>query len=235
MADIRTPDGWSLSPARTENQVLLYSYILSLPLSLENDFPLWSIDGISQKLFSSKAVWNVIRNGLSVKPWASIIWHKATIPRHATTAWLFVLNRNPTLHRLTTWGLDIEPVCLLCGSFNESRDHIFFACSFSTSVWNSVTHALRIASPPVDWDAVLNWLPQIPGDKYLKLAILQGWQACIYEIWQERNRRFHSGLTLSPAKVCRMILDTVRTKCSALKALGSSLGLPLECSWLNHP
>ncbi|CAN7048253.1 unnamed protein product, partial [Brassica oleracea var. botrytis] len=40
----------------------------------------------------------------------------AAIPRHATTSWLFILNRNPTLDRLSSWGIDIERTCLLCGT-----------------------------------------------------------------------------------------------------------------------
>ncbi|CAA0359938.1 unnamed protein product [Arabidopsis thaliana] len=84
-------------------------------MSSANDTPVWAIDGRPYFSFSSKSVWNAIRISNQVQSWVPLVWHKAVIPRHAITSWLFILNRNPTLDRLSTWGFDIELDCLLCG------------------------------------------------------------------------------------------------------------------------
>ncbi|KAJ4893970.1 Uncharacterized protein Rs2_20764 [Raphanus sativus] len=42
----------------------------------------------------------------------SVVWHTAIIPKHSTNAWLFLLNRNPTLLRIKFWNLDIETTAL---------------------------------------------------------------------------------------------------------------------------
>ncbi|KAG7576912.1 hypothetical protein ISN45_Aa03g012390 [Arabidopsis thaliana x Arabidopsis arenosa] len=232
VAEVRTEDGWSLPNARTERQVILLSFMSTITMSSANDIPVWAIDGIPYFSFSSKAVWNAIRIANPTKSWASLVWHKAAIPRHALTSWLFILNRNPTLDRLSNWGLDIELDCLLCGLAHESRNHLFFECAFSTEVWTLITQRLRISSPPYHWDQILLWLPRASASKHKKLALLQGWQGAIYELWRERNRRFHDGLSVSPITLVSRILTTVNNKCNAMLQLGLSRGSSVLQCWL---
>lgn len=144
------------------------------------------------------------------------MWHKAVIPRHAITSWLFILNRNHTLDRLSTWGYDVELACLFCGLAHESRRHLFFYCAFSTEVWRLITQRLQISCSLLGWDQILFWQPTISVSKHKKLALLQGWQGAIYELWRERNLRFHDGISLSPETVTRIILSTMENKCNAM-------------------
>ena len=132
-----------------------------------------------------------------VVSWASLVWHKAIVPRHTTNAWLFVLNRNPTLDRIHNWDAESLTTCLLCGLENESHDHLFFECQYSLQVWLRIINRLSLPTPPSAWTAILLWLPHAHGDGFRRLALLQGWQAAIYFLWQERNARMHSSLTLS--------------------------------------
>lgn len=53
-------------------------------------------------------------------------------PKHAFS-WIAILNRFATKDRLRRLGLSIDECCILCGVENESRDHLFFSCSFSFS------------------------------------------------------------------------------------------------------
>ncbi|KAJ4881601.1 Reverse transcriptase zinc-binding domain protein [Raphanus sativus] len=46
-----------------------------------------------------------------------------------------VLNRCPTRDRILQWGLSTDGNCLLCNAAPESRDHIYYACAFSSEVW----------------------------------------------------------------------------------------------------
>lgn len=52
---------FNFTTVRTERQVQLLAFISSLQLANDNDCPIWSVDGISQKTFTCKAAWNVIR------------------------------------------------------------------------------------------------------------------------------------------------------------------------------
>lgn len=174
------------------------------------------IDEVIQKPFSSRQVWNNIRTTKPLVSWSGLVWHKARIPKHAFSVWLFVLNRNPTLDRLVRWGCDVEQTCLLCGLHNESRDHLFFECGYSAEIWFAVVSKILSLTPPENWDAILQWLPTVSTSKDISLALLQAWQACIYEVWNERNRRFHCGITLLPSTIFHKVVNIVSNRSRAM-------------------
>lgn len=230
VADLRTVSGWNLPHARSEKQLRLNVYISSVQLRPGHDTATWSVHGTPTTFFSAKNVFDAIRTQRPSKDWATLIWHKAVIPRYATTAWLFTLNRNSTFDRIAAWSPDAETVCLLCGDSSESRDHLFFSCPYSYAVWNSVMSRFNINAWPSTWLEVLNWLLHFQGNNAQKTAILQGWQATIYELWRERNRRLHDGLTWPHYRVFKFILSALREKCSAMSAQGLLRG-PLLASF----
>ncbi|CAN7125990.1 unnamed protein product, partial [Brassica rapa subsp. narinosa] len=39
---------------------------------------------------------------------------------------------------LNGWGLNVDPICLLCNVDQESRNHLFFECGYSASVWSQI-------------------------------------------------------------------------------------------------
>ncbi|CAN6823545.1 unnamed protein product, partial [Brassica oleracea var. botrytis] len=91
----------------------------------------------------------------------------------------------------------------------------------------------NLHTAPNSWNATLTWLPTAHSDRYVRFALLQGWQSAIYGIWFERNTRFHSGLTHSLDVVTRNSLRIVIDKCYAMCSLGSALGSLLLQIW--HP
>lgn len=224
------------SSARLERHVEVFSFISSIVPSQSNDYPVWKVDDQIKTSFVSKEIWEKVRIVKPVVPWHSLVWNRVAIPKHSTTTWLFMLDRNPTLNRLSSWGLDVESTCLLCGNEQESRDHLFFDCSFSNQIWVQLMHRLSLSSAPLKWEDTIAWLPSASSSAIISLAILQGWQACIYEIWRERNRRVHDGVTLPSHKVFHKILCLLINKATALRNTGSSKGQPLICLWTSgHP
>ncbi|CAL9227943.1 unnamed protein product [Arabidopsis halleri] len=63
------------------------------------------------------------------------------------------------------------------------------------------------------------------------MALLQGWQGAIYELWRERNRHYHDGLSLPPVRVANHVIVSVENKCSAMHQLGSKRGLSILQCW----
>ncbi|KAJ0258954.1 hypothetical protein HA466_0076630 [Hirschfeldia incana] len=98
-------------------------------------------------------------------------------------------------------------------------------------VWSSICARLNQNNPPTSWNAILPWLRNANSDRYNKIAMLQAWQACVYCLWQERNVRFHSGLTIPPSVLARNTHRIVTDKCLAMVSLGQSLGPPLLRIW----
>ncbi|XP_018435547.2 uncharacterized protein LOC108807802 [Raphanus sativus] len=231
VSEVWNGSSWSLPAARSGRQLELLSFLTTVAPAQGPDIPNWIINGNSHKSFISRLIWDSIRPHVPDKEWAPILWHKGIIPRHATTTWLFILNRNPTLDRLHSWGLEVETICILCGNANESRNHLFFDCLYATEVWKSVCARLNFTDPPLSWNLILTWLPNAAADRFAKIALLQAWQASVYIIWQERNLRIHSGLSTPASVLGRNIHRILSDKCTAMVSLGLKLGTPLLRFW----
>lgn len=100
VSDLISSDGWRLPAARYEKQVQLQAFITTIYLTSMSDKPLWLIDDVVQKTFSSRKTWTVIQESKETVSWYSLMRHKAKIPKQDFTVWLFVPNRNTSLDRL---------------------------------------------------------------------------------------------------------------------------------------
>lgn len=108
--------------------------------------------------FTMKDAVKVIQVQLPPVPWRSIVWGKHSIPRYATILWLACWNRMNTLDKLHTWGLTTSNICVFCASAVETHDHLFFQCSFSTQIWNSIMCRLYAGIRSFDWQDILIFL-----------------------------------------------------------------------------
>ncbi|KAL4385159.1 hypothetical protein GQ457_15G001640 [Hibiscus cannabinus] len=79
-------------------------------------------------------IWDAIRFRKERVLWHKLIWHAFHIPKHSIVVWMAILNRLPTRDRLSSFGMQVEIGCVLCGRKQETRDHIFFDCVFSRKV-----------------------------------------------------------------------------------------------------
>ncbi|KAF3510871.1 hypothetical protein F2Q69_00008064 [Brassica cretica] len=73
--------------------------------------------------------------------------------------WVANYDRLPTRCRLAAWDTSIVKMCLLCGHYDESRDHLFLRCSFSEYIWKEIT--IRLGYRPFyfhTWTALIAWL-----------------------------------------------------------------------------
>ncbi|KAF8116332.1 hypothetical protein N665_0019s0012 [Sinapis alba] len=109
----------------------------------------------------------------------------------------------------------------------ETRNHLYFYCSYSSRVWNRAILSLGFINAPVHWDLVLDWLPRASNDRVRSLALLPLWNGCIYTIWRERNARFHLGLIKSEDVLVRDVIKLTKVKSTAMKNGGSNLGARL--------
>ena len=106
---------------------LTYSFI-----ERRDDGAVWKYLGSK---YSAAVIWNEIGPKQDKKDWHRLLWTSLMIPRHVIVVWMAILNRLPTLDRMSSWGLVQDGKCRLCQNALETRDHLFFACSFSKKVW----------------------------------------------------------------------------------------------------
>ena len=103
-----------------------------------------------------------------------------------------ILNRLPTKDRMSEWGMQLDRGCVLCHNVKESRNHIFFGCSFSKGIWKEVLSLCHLDRGVLDWEQELKWAVQrLKGKAMISSLLKVAWNAYIYNIWRERNIRIH--------------------------------------------
>ena len=77
--------------------------------------------------------------------WKSI-WFRHKITKYAFLPWLVTQNRLATGDRMLAWNIGANLSCVLCQNVMESRDHLFFECSYSGEVWPKLMWGLPHSS-----------------------------------------------------------------------------------------
>lgn len=162
--------------------------------------------------YKTSQVYMQLRGDEGTVPWHKAIWFSWGIPKHSFLAWLFVLVRNPTRDRLRQWGLQVDEGCLLCTTLPESRDHLFYECPFTWSVWEPISQRTWIL-PQREWSRSVAEMQTLGENKDLRKLKLLAWQSVIYWVWQERNKRLHHNQSRPAhvliALICRQIKERI--------------------------
>ena len=210
---------WSISRSRHPVLLLLRA---SLPSSVpdissnEEDYYLWR-NGLRDppSTFSSSKLWSSLYQFPPQVSWLKAVWFKKNIPKHAFIMWLVMRGRMSTRDRLLTWGLDVSPLCLLCGTQNESLLHIFFECDYASAAWRSVTRSTGLQLPARIND-IVPFLLSIRLPKRFKTIMLLILQATIYHLWLERNSRLHNRVSRPYNQIVKGIFLHLRAKLYSL-------------------
>lgn len=108
----------------------------------EDDVDMWRrLSGYKLK-FSTHETWLLLREAKPQCPWSKGIWFSQATPKFAFMAWLATRGRLSTMDRISQWSQGIDTTCVLCKNTPESRNHLFFECSFSTQVWEHLVKCI---------------------------------------------------------------------------------------------
>lgn len=149
---------WLIPSARSENQVTFLAYLTTISLTDREDYYEWEIQGQIYNRFKTGIVYSQLVDQSPDVPWYRAVWIKGGIPRQSFLCWLFTLSRSPTKDRILGWGIQTDPLCLLCNELPESRDHRIAS--------RSQTHANR------NWDASLSTIQSLTGTRERRLSLL---------------------------------------------------------------
>lgn len=116
----------------------------------------WTLQAMTVTCFSSLQTWKQIRVHHPTVPWSKIVWFPQAIPRFSFIVWLALMDRLSTGTRSRGWGC-IQP-CLLCGEPDKTRDHMFFVCPYSFTVWIDLAGYLLGSRVNSDWSITITSL-----------------------------------------------------------------------------
>lgn len=126
------PSPWS------DSQLALHTHLTTISLSVVEDSYSWIPQGTELTTFSTGMIYKLIKDHQSQVTWCKIIWTQKGIPKHNFLSWLMMLNRCPTKDIILSWGLQTDPICILCNSSAETRYHLLFDRPYSFAVWNTL-------------------------------------------------------------------------------------------------
>ena len=102
--------------------------------------------------------------------------------------------------------------CVFCGEPNESRDHLFFACPYTFTVWLAVVGDLLGVNADPNWEMTLNRLVEHDYDKLTFILLRLVFQTSIYYLWKKRNDRRHTGKLKLDGQLTTLIEKMVRNR-----------------------
>jgi len=174
-----------------------------------NDGVLWKLgpDDYGDS-FSSIATWRQIRQQHDKVLWTKLVWFAQGVPRFAFITWLAFKDRLATGQRLRKWGR--LQGCLFCGEPEESRDHLYFACPYTFTLWLQVVGKLIGVEPNPDWETTILQMLSGTHDRQTFILLRLVLQVSIYFIWRERNDRKHKITAKPVAQLARVIDKAVR-------------------------
>ncbi|KAF3501229.1 hypothetical protein F2Q69_00043960 [Brassica cretica] len=201
----------------TRQSKALYTDVISLNpphTSLGCDIMLWKHgEDDFRDNFSSSTTWNQIRKKKDREQWSRVVWFAQGVPRYGFITWLAMKHRLSTGDRMRQWGVQ---GCEMCGERDETRDHLYFACPYSYTVWKALAN--RILGQGINPGS--SWTVQyLIGTHHRLDSVLAKmlFQTTIYHIWRERNARRHHQIPTTADQMKRRVDKAMRTRIISLK------------------
>jgi hypothetical protein len=142
--------------------------------------------------FTAKTAYLMLFHGTTALAGAANVWKSFAPLKHKMHAWLALHRRCWTVDRRRQRGLPSHIMCLLCGSHEETIDHISLQCPFATAIWTgAVTHLGLPNIVPSDRAELGEWWPlavnrsaaseRRTANSFISLVVRT--------LWLERNAR----------------------------------------------
>nr|GEW98674.1 retrovirus-related Pol polyprotein from transposon TNT 1-94 [Tanacetum cinerariifolium] len=177
-----------------------------------SDKALWVTKTGQMTEYSTKSVWRDMECDNPKVIWRHLIWFAQCIPRHSFVLWMAIQNRLMTQDRVAVWKPNEPMKCVLCDQFPDSHDHLFFACSYSSLVWNEMLKTLskRIIS---DWNNTVEGISKMKANNSIDSIVSRlVFGVVVYFIWQERNTRMYKQIKRNEESLVQTIKETVRLR-----------------------
>jgi hypothetical protein len=203
---------WFWPCARFGSLVELQSRLPEVDIGIE-DLPIWnSRNGV----YSCSETWELLREKQPVVDWWKVVWFSLAIPRHSFLLWLVIRDALITKEKMCKWGYAGDSLCLFCRGRQESRNYLFFQCSFSSRVWRELMTSCLIFIPYEVWEEVVKWSVENLHGKSLKTSLCKliiG--AAVYHLWKQRNDLLQGNIPRTEEDLVAQIKWEIRSRIMA--------------------
>nr|XP_016511837.1 PREDICTED: uncharacterized protein LOC107828951 [Nicotiana tabacum] len=126
--------------------------------------------------------------------------------------WLQCQDKLLTVDRLLSWGLNVQAMCALCQSHNETRNYLFAERRYAQAIWNRVSKwAQQQLYGGSNWELQFHEIIKSIQGKTTKAKLIKMIYAeVIYTVWKERNSRVFEGVD----RDCEGVAKEIACVCS---------------------
>ncbi|KAF8047704.1 hypothetical protein N665_2862s0002 [Sinapis alba] len=208
-----TEEGWNIRGKCSRYYHDLYNCIMAIePPKPEKgkDIVLQKngVDDFKPNFLAAKT-WEQLRSKRNKEVWSKVVWFPQGVPRYSFITWLAIKNR------MRQWRMTQK--CDLCGERDKTRDHLFFACPYTYTVWESLAWNLLGTGINPDWQWTLHHIQRM-GVKGVDSCLARLlFQTAIYLIWRERNARRHQQPRTSTKNMRKLVHKGVKNRISSFK------------------
>ncbi|XP_074282811.1 uncharacterized protein LOC141607361 [Silene latifolia] len=161
--------------------------------------------------------------------WSPWVLNKWIIPKQAFLCWLIAHQRLTTQDRLYRMHIIQSNLCFLCGSHEESHEHLFFSCAFSQRCRDLIANWCLIELPCSE---VIKWWVQRRDHNACRKKITAVILASImYNIWNVRNVSRVEGFVSRPECILQRVKNEVKMRVGQLQINSRN---PSALAWISY-
>jgi hypothetical protein len=156
------------------------------------------------------SAYRVLFHGRTVLLGAANVWNAFAPLKFKLHAWLALCRWCWTADRRQRRGLRTHIVCPLCGSQEETIDHISLQCHYAMAVWmGAITHLGLPNILPSQQAQLGEWWPEAVArfwavDRKVANSLIM---LVMRALWLERNARVFNRESTSAQTLLRLVLD----------------------------
>lgn len=143
-------------------------------------------------------VYELLHPSVNEVAWNNLVWSSYHVPKTSFIAWLACCGRLQTKDALSKYIPGIDNRCGLCNEHVETLEHLFFQCSYSTTVVNYIMLKVGL---DVLCTSLQGWIHIFAGARHQNRIIYKlrttALCCCIYAIWESRNRKQHAQMNVT--------------------------------------
>ncbi|KAG2289826.1 hypothetical protein Bca52824_049430 [Brassica carinata] len=124
---------------------------------------------------------------------------------------------------MVKWNQGIDGGCAFCKQQLETRDHLFFRCTYSSSLWTRLMCQLMGTHYTEEWSNLILFMSQSPLSRTQMFLARYVFQTTLYMIWRERNARKHGEKPRPQETLFRVIDRQIKNRTSTIKTQDKNL------------
>ena len=114
----------------------------------------------------------------------------------------------------------VDETCVLCKCAPETKNHLFFGCSFSSQLWEFFVKGMLGSAYTNDWNAIVILITDQSMERKKLFCVRYAFQAAVYALWRKRNKIKHDDKPLPLSALQKLVEKGVRNKLSLMRIKG---------------